>query len=90
MGLFRSQVVLVRKLARTPTARLYAGHIEVYYKGHLVERIERIHGTGEARIDYRHVIGSLVRKPGAWDAAFSLQFLARNEHVLLVGRRWPP
>ena len=28
--------------------------------------MERIHGAGEARIDYRHIIGSLVRKPGAF------------------------
>ena len=46
--------------------RLYAGHLEVYYKGHLVERMERVRGEREARVDYRHVIGSLVRKPGAF------------------------
>ena len=46
--------------------RLYPDHIEVYYKGHLVESMERIRGKGEARIDYRHIIGSLVRKPGAF------------------------
>ena len=40
--------------------------IEVYYKGHLVESMERIRGGREARIDYRHIIGSLVRKPGAF------------------------
>ena len=28
--------------------------------------MERIRGAGEARIDYRHIIGSLVRKPGAF------------------------
>ena len=46
--------------------RLYNDHIEVYYKGHLVESMERIRGGGDARIDYRHIIGSLVRKPGAF------------------------
>lgn len=46
--------------------RLYADHVEVYYKGHLVESMERIQGKGEARIDYHHIIGSLVRKPGAF------------------------
>ena len=46
--------------------RLYNDHIEVYYKGHLVESMERIRVGGEARIDYRHIIGSLVRKPGAF------------------------
>ena len=38
----------------------------MYYKGHLVKSMERIRGGGEARIDYRHIIGSLVRKPGAF------------------------
>ena len=46
--------------------RLYTDHIEVYYKGHLVESMDRIRGAREARIDYRHIIGSLVRKPGAF------------------------
>ena len=40
--------------------------MEVYYKGHLVERMERVRGEGEANVNYRHVIGSLVRKPGAF------------------------
>ena len=46
--------------------RLYTDHVEVYYKGHLVESMERIRGRGKACIDYRHIIGSLVRKPGAF------------------------
>ena len=46
--------------------RVYSDHIEVYYKDHLVESMERLHGAGEAQIDYRHIIGSLVRKPGAF------------------------
>ena len=46
--------------------RLYTDHAEVYYKGHLVESMERIRGAGEARIDYRDTLGSLVRKPGAF------------------------
>ncbi len=41
-------------------------HLEVYYKDHLVERMERVRGEREARVDYRHIIGSLVRKPGAF------------------------
>ena len=46
--------------------RQYADHLEVCYKGRLVERMDRVHGAGQAGIDYRHVIGSLVRKPGAF------------------------
>ncbi len=46
--------------------RLYVDHVEVYYKGQLVERMERVRGSGEAQINYRHIIHSLVRKPGAF------------------------
>ena len=55
-----------RLIGTVVDARVYADHIEVYYKDHLVESMERLHGTGEAQIDYRHIIGSLVRKPGAF------------------------
>ena len=37
--------------------RLYAEHLEIYYKGHLVERMERVRGEREANVNYRHVIG---------------------------------
>lgn len=46
--------------------RQYAGHLEVYYNGHLIEEMERLHGVNAASINYRHVIHSLVRKPGAF------------------------
>ena len=46
--------------------RQYADRLEVYYKDKLMEEMERIHGVGEAKIDYRHIIHSLVRKPGAF------------------------
>jgi len=41
--------------------RQYADHLEVYYKGQLVEKMERLHGGQDAKI-----IRSLVRKPGAF------------------------
>ena len=44
----------------------YADYLEVYYKGQMVERLERVRGEQKARIDYRHIIWSLVRKPGAF------------------------
>ncbi|MGD0728446.1 MAG: IS21 family transposase [Spirochaetia bacterium] len=46
--------------------RQHADHLEVYYKDKLMEVMDRIHGVGESRIDYRHIIHSLVRKPGAF------------------------
>ena len=46
--------------------RVYADQVEVYYRDDLVERMERVREDGEARVNYRHIIGSLVRKPGAF------------------------
>ena len=46
--------------------RQYADHLEVYYNGRLVEEMERLHGVDAANINYRHIIHSLVRKPGAF------------------------
>jgi len=46
--------------------RQYADYLEVYYKGQMVERLQRVRGEQKARIDYRHIIWSLVRKPGAF------------------------
>lgn len=46
--------------------RQYADHLEVYYNGRLIEEMERIHGVNAANINYRHIIHSLVRKPGAF------------------------
>ena len=48
------------------TARLHADRVEIYFAGQCVTQMERLRGLGKARIDYRHVIGSLVRKPGAF------------------------
>ena len=46
--------------------RIYGGHLEVWYGGMLAERLERLRGAGQAAINYRHVIHSLVKKPGAF------------------------
>ncbi|MCE2459152.1 MAG: hypothetical protein J4G14_15290, partial [Dehalococcoidia bacterium] len=57
----RTYSVPSRLIGTEVNVRVYADHIEVFYKDH-----QRVHGTGEAQIDYRHIIGSLVRKPGAF------------------------
>ena len=62
----RTYSVPSRLIGRVVDARVYADRIEVYYKSHLVESMERLHGTGKAQIDYRHIVGSLVRKPVAF------------------------
>lgn len=48
------------------TARLHADRVEIYFAGQCVTEMERLRGVGKARINYRHVIGSLIRKPGAF------------------------
>jgi len=45
--------------------RLHADTIEVWYGQERVITMERLRGSGHATIDYRHMIWSLVRKPGA-------------------------
>ena len=62
----RTYTVPSRLIGKEVQLRLYAERLEVYYKGHLVERMERVRGEREANVNYRHVIGSLVRKPGAF------------------------
>jgi transposase len=47
-------------------ARLHAERIEVYLGDQPVAEMERRRGAGQASINYRHVIGALVRKPGAF------------------------
>src|SRR5262249_11007264 len=42
--------------------------VEVRYAGKVIETMPRLRGVGGHRIDYRHVIWSLVRKPGAFAA----------------------
>ena len=62
----RTYSVPSRLIGKEVQIRLYADWVAVYYKDHLVERMERVHGEREANVNYRHVIGSLVRKPGAF------------------------
>lgn len=58
--------VPARLIGHQVKVRLYAEHLEVRYGQQTVERIQRLHGTKLARINYRHVIGWLLRKPGAF------------------------
>ncbi len=46
--------------------RVFDLHLEVYYAGQQQLRIDRLRGEGRHRVDYRHVIWSLVKKPWAF------------------------
>lgn len=62
----RTYSVPSRLIGHTLTARLHPDFVEVFYRGKLVQTMERLRGGRDHRIDYRHVIWSLVRKPGAF------------------------
>ena len=62
----RAYSVPSRLIGHRVTVRQYANHLEVYYRDRLVETMPRLRGDQDVRIDYRHVIWSLVRKPGAF------------------------
>jgi hypothetical protein len=55
-----------RLIGEEVDARLYAEHLEVWYAQQLVERLPRLRGRDKHRVNYRHVIDWLVRKPGAF------------------------
>jgi len=55
-----------RLIGHVVQVRLYADHLEVRYRDELVARPERVRGESLEGVDYRHVVHSLVRKPGAF------------------------
>jgi hypothetical protein len=62
----RTYSVPARLIRREVEVRLFADALEIRYGDKLVERVPRLRGGSMHRIDYRHVIWSLVRKPGAF------------------------
>lgn len=62
----RTYSVPARLLGHTVEARQHSTTVEVRYRGQLMDTMPRVRGQAEHRIDYRHIIGSLVRKPGAF------------------------
>ena len=56
-----------RLIGERVDVRLYAEELEVWFAGRVVERIPRLRGQRKHRINYRHVIDWLVRKPGAFE-----------------------
>ena len=55
-----------RLIGRRVTVRLYAQRLEVWYSQRKVHELPRLRGRGKHRVNYRHVIAWLVRKPGAF------------------------
>ena len=55
-----------RLIGQKVEVRLYVGHLEVWYAQKKVEELPRLRGRNQHRVNYRHVIDWLVRKPGAF------------------------
>lgn len=47
--------------------RIFDDRLEVFFRDRQEFTTERLHGKNNSRIDYRHIIWSLVRKPGAFE-----------------------
>jgi len=56
-----------RLIGEKVDVRIYPNHLEVWYAQRRVDQFPRLRGRGKHRVNYRHVIDSLVRKPGAFE-----------------------
>ena len=80
-----------RLIGHRVRVRVYEARIEVRLGGELQLDFERLLGEGGSRINYRHVIHSLVRKPGAFEryryreALFPTLSFRRGFDALLAG-----
>jgi hypothetical protein len=57
-----------RLIGERVEARLYLDRVEVWYAQQKVEEMPRLRGRSKHRVDYRHIIDWLVRKPGAFES----------------------
>jgi Mu transposase, C-terminal domain len=81
-----------RLIGHEVDARVHPDVVEIWLGGSLLETMPRLRGDQNHRIDYRHVIWSLVRKPGAFAAyryredLFPTVTFRRAYDALRVGR----
>ncbi len=56
-----------RLIGEIVKVRVYAQHLQVWYGQKHIDTLPRLRGEGGHRINYRHIIDWLVRKPGAFE-----------------------
>jgi len=56
-----------RLIGEMVEARVLPDTVEIWYADRKVEELSRLRGRGKHRVDYRHIIDWLVRKPGAFE-----------------------
>lgn len=81
-----------RLIGHEVTVRLYPEQVVVLYAGKEQLRCERLHGQDQVRVNYRHIIHSLVRKPGAfaryrWREELFPSLVFRRAYDALAERR---
>ena len=62
----KSYSVPTSLIGKMVTVYVHEWSLEIYYAGQLVETVARLIGKDVHRINYRHVIDSLLRKPGGF------------------------
>jgi hypothetical protein len=56
-----------RLIGENIAVRIYADHLDIWYAQRKIETLPRLRGENDHRINYRHIIDWLVRKPGAFE-----------------------
>ncbi len=56
-----------RLIGEQVTVKAFMDHLEVWYAQKCLEIIPRVKGEGKHKINYRHIIDWLMRKPGAFE-----------------------
>jgi transposase len=59
--------VASRLIGEKVQVKLFSDHLEINYGQRRLETIPRVKGRNQSRIEYRHIIDWLVRKPGAFE-----------------------
>jgi transposase InsO family protein len=69
-GLIRVQnnsySVPTRLIGHQVTVHIYEWHLEVYYRQQQIETMSRLVGQQKQQINYRHLLNTLLRKPGGF------------------------
>ena len=56
-----------RLIGETVKVRLHAAHMDVFHGDKKMDMLPRLRGRQGHHVQYRHIIDSLVRKPGAFE-----------------------
>ena len=62
----KSYSVPTSLIGKEVTVYVHEWSLDVYYAGQLVDTLPRLIGQGTHHINYRHLIGTLLRKPGGF------------------------